>query len=83
MAIQKGATVALAQQERSRLSRIVDTVVNDTPRGSIKGKLDDPRYFAFCEYFNMKFDCGGFVSDVHAQDIMEIMDLMDGKKGSV
>jgi hypothetical protein len=81
--IQKGVKVGLAQQERNRLNDIVDTVVNDTPRGSIRGKFDDPRYFALCQYFNMKFDCGGFVADVHAQDVMEILDLIDGKRGTV
>ncbi len=81
--IQKGVKVGLAQQERSRLSDIVDTVVNDTPRGSIRGKLDDPRYFALCKYFNVKFDTGGYTADVYAQDVMEILDLMDGKRGTV
>ena len=75
--------MALVQQERSRIEAIVNNVVLDTPRGSIKGKLDDPRYFAFCKYFHMKFDCGGWVADIHAQDIMEILDLMDGKQGTV
>lgn len=75
--------MALEAQERNRIDEIVKEVVFDTPRGSIKGKLDDPRYYALCKYFHVKFNQGGSVADIHAQDVMEILDMMNGKPGTV
>ena len=70
--------MGLVQQEQNRLCEIVDIVVKDTPRGSMKNKLNNPWYYAFCKYFNEKFKCGGYLSDEYAQDIIEIFELGRG-----